>query len=255
MRAERAAGPALAVEDLAVRFGGVTALDGVALAVKPGEIRAIIGPNGAGKTTLFNAITGAIRPARGRVRLHGRDITGAPPYAVARLGLARTFQITNIFPDLTVAAQAWLGINARGRCPWHPFARPDRDGPALARVRALLADLGLADRLEEPAANLSHADQRVIEIALALSLDPDVLLLDEPTQGVGPHETERLVALIAGLAPTKTVLIIEHNVEAVLRLATTVTVLDRGRVLSEGTPTEIMADRRVRDVYLGTTLV
>ncbi|HXG02974.1 MAG TPA: ATP-binding cassette domain-containing protein, partial [Candidatus Binatia bacterium] len=148
MSGGRGTGPVLAVEDLGVRFGGVTALDGVTLAVSPGEIRAIVGPNGAGKTTLFNAITGAVRPARGRVRLCGRDITGAPPYRVARLGLARTFQLTNIFPELTAAAQAWLGLNARSACPWHPFARPGRDGAALARVRALLAALGLADRLD-----------------------------------------------------------------------------------------------------------
>ncbi len=248
-------GAVLAVEDLGVRFGGVAALDGVTLAVSPGEIRAVIGPNGAGKTTLFNTITGAVPPARGRVRLHGRDITGAPPHVIARLGLARTFQITNIFPELTVAAQVWLGANARAARPWAPFARPGRDGAAFARVRALLADLGLADRLEEPAASLSHADQRVVEIALALSLDPDVLLLDEPTQGVGPHETERLVALIARLAPAKTVVVIEHNVEVVLRLATTVTVLDHGRVLAEGPPAAIMVDRRVREVYLGTARV
>ncbi len=245
--------PVLAVEDLAVRFGGVTALDGVTLAVGPGEIRAIIGPNGAGKTTLFNAVTGAVRPARGRVRLRGRDITGAPPFRIARLGLARTFQLTSIFPELTVAANAWLGMNARTDRPWHPFARPGRDGAAAARTRELLAGLGLADRLEEPAGDLSHADQRVVEIAIALSLDPDVLLLDEPTQGVSPHEAGRLVTLVAGLAPAKTVLVIEHNVEVVLRLATTVTVLDRGRVLAEGAPAAIMADRRVREVYLGTT--
>jgi branched-chain amino acid transport system ATP-binding protein len=245
----------LVVEDLSVRFGGVAALDGVTLAVSPGEIRAVIGPNGAGKTTLFNTITGAVRPVRGRVRLRGRDITGAPPHVIARLGLARTFQITNVFPELTVAEQVWLGANARAACPWRPFADPARDGAIRARTRALLAELDLADRLDEPAANLSHADQRVVEIALALGLDPDVLLLDEPTQGVGPSETERLVALIARLAPAKTVLVIEHNVAVVLRLATAVTVLDRGRVLAEGSPAAIMADRRVRDVYLGTARV
>jgi branched-chain amino acid transport system ATP-binding protein len=218
-------------------------------------VRAIIGPNGAGKTTLFNVITGALRPARGTVRFRGRDITGQPPHRVARLGLARTFQITNIFPELTVGENVWLGVNAGTARPWHPLARPGRDAAAGTRAREVLARLGLADRLDEPAGNLSHADQRVVEMAIALGREPAVLLLDEPTQGVSPDEAERLVALIAALAPATTVLVIEHNVEVVLRLAVTVTVLDHGRVLAEGPPAGIMADRRVREVYLGTARV
>ncbi len=244
--------PVLETVDLGVRFGGVAALDGVDLAIRPGEVRAIIGPNGAGKTTLFNAITGAVRPTRGRVRLGGEDITGRPPHLIARRGLARTFQITNIYPELTVGENAWLAVNAGSARPWHPFRRGGDDGAETARVRAVLASLGLADRMDVPAANLSHADQKVVEIAIALSLDPLVLLLDEPTQGVSPSEAERLVTLIAGLAPAKTVLVIEHNIEVVLRLAGTVSVLDHGRLIAEGPPAAIMADRQVQEVYLGT---
>lgn len=259
MKSDAARGPGgeavLETVDLGVRFGGVVALDGVTLAVRSGEVRAIIGPNGAGKTTLFNVVTGAVRPSHGQVRFRGRDITGRAPHKVARLGLARTFQLTNIFPDLTVGENAWLGVNAGAARSWHPFKRPERDAPAVARVRRLLDSLGLAGCLDEPAGNLSHADQRVVEIAIALSLDPAMLLLDEPTQGVSPAEAERLVALIARLAPATTVLVIEHNVEVVLRLAATVTVLDHGRIIAEGPPAVIMADRRVREVYLGTARV
>jgi branched-chain amino acid transport system ATP-binding protein len=249
-------GPAvLETADLGVRFGGLVALDGVSLAVRAGEVHAIIGPNGAGKTTLFNVITGAARPSRGLVRFRGRDITGWPPHEVARLGLARTFQLTNIFPELTVGENAWLGVNAGAGRPWHPFRRPEADAATARQVGRVLASLGLADRIDEPAGSLSHADQRVVEMAIALSLDPAMLLLDEPTQGVSPSEAERLVTLVAGLAPATTVLVIEHNVEVVLRLAATVTVLDHGRVIAEGAPAAIMADRRVREVYLGTARV
>jgi branched-chain amino acid transport system ATP-binding protein len=244
--------PVLETADLGVRFGGLIALDGVSLAVRAGEVRAIIGPNGAGKTTLFNVITGAVRPSRGQVQFRGRDITGHAPHEVARLGLARTFQLTSIFPELTVGENAWLGVNAGVPRPWHPFKRPEGDAGATAEVRRVLASLGLADRIDESAGNLSHADQRVVEMAIALSLHPALLLLDEPTQGVSPAEAERLVALIAGLAPATTVLVIEHNVEVVLRLAAMVTVLDHGRIIAEGAPAAVMADRRVREVYLGT---
>jgi branched-chain amino acid transport system ATP-binding protein len=244
---------ALAIEDVAVSFGGVAALAGVTLSVPGGEVRAVIGPNGAGKTTLFNVITGAVRPDRGRVRLGAVDITGRPPHRIARLGLARTFQITNIYGELTVGENVWLAVNARAGRPWSPWPRPD--GAARARVRAVLERLGLGDRVDEPAANLSHADQRVVEIAIALGLEPAVLLLDEPTQGVSTADAGRLVALVAGLAPATTVLLIEHDVEVVRRLAATITVLDRGRVIAEGAPADVMADRRVREVYLGTARV
>ena len=241
----------LEIRDLVVRFGGITALAGVSLDVFPGELRAVIGPNGAGKTTLFNAVTGLVRPSGGRVLLRGQDVTGLPPHQVCRRGVSRTFQITNIFPELSVGQNVWLGVNAGVRMPWNPLVRADQADRVARRAAALCGLVGLGDKMNEPAANLSHGDQRLLEIAIALSPDPEILLLDEPTQGVSPGEAERVMSLISAIAASKVVLLIEHNMGVVLKIARFVTVLDHGRVIAEGAPAAVVEDRNVQAVYLG----
>lgn len=244
--------PILETEDLIVRFGGMTALDRVGLKVQRGELRAIIGPNGAGKTTLFNAITGAVKPSGGRIRLSGKDITEAPPHEVCRLGIARTFQITNIFSELTVSENVWLGINAQARVPWNPVVRAGRLAAISDKVKRLRDLVGLGNKGDAVASNLSHGDQRLLEIAIALSLDPQVLLLDEPTQGVSPHEVEHINGVIRSIAESRTVLLIDHNMATVLDVAQRITVLHHGEIITEGSPSQIIADKKVQEVYLGT---
>lgn len=237
--------------ELVVRFGGVTALNGVTLKVPRGDLRAIIGPNGAGKTTLFNAITGAIRPTGGRILFEGRDISGLPPHVISRLGLSRSFQLTNVFPELTVLENVWLGFNARAKVPWHPFARAKEHAGISAEVDRLCTQVGLADKMDVTASSLSHGDQRLLEIAIALSLDPQLLLLDEPTQGVSPQEVEVINGVIREIGRSRGVMLIEHNMATVVKVAQVVTVLHYGQIIAEGTPTEVIEDPKVQEVYLG----
>lgn len=242
----------LKTTDLVVKFGANAAVDGVSLEVYAGEIRALIGPNGAGKTTLLNAISGTIRPSGGRVFFQDQDITGLPPYLSCRRGIARTFQIPNILPGLTVRENVWLGINSRSRVPWHPFRDAGKAAGFSGEVDDLCHLVGLEDNLDELAGNLSHGDQKLLEIAIAMSLDGSLLLLDEPTQGVSPSEIDKFTAVIKKVAETKTVLMIEHNMDVVLGISDMVTVLDHGRVIAQNLPSEIVNDERVRQVYLGT---
>jgi len=238
--------------DLVVKFGAHAAVDGVSIEIYPGEIRALIGPNGAGKTTLLNAISGTVKPSGGRVYFHDRDITGLSPHLTCRRGVARTFQIPNIMPGLTVRENVWLGINSRSSLPWHPFKEAGKMAGVSSEVEALCRLVGLEDNLDEMAANLSHGDQKLLEIAIAMSLDGSLLLLDEPTQGVSPGEIDKFVSVIKKVAETKTVLMIEHNMDVVLGISDLVTVLDHGRVIAQKIPSEIVNDRTVRQVYLGT---
>lgn len=245
--------PALEIRNAVVRFGGLTALDGVSLDVFPRQIKAIIGPNGAGKTTLFNAITGAVKLVAGQILLWGQDITTLPSYKVSRLGISRIFQITNVFPDMTVRDNVWLGFNARRRYAWNPFSSAEK--LFNSEISRLCELVGLADKLEVSAGTLPHGDQRLLEIAIALSLDPQVVLLDEPTQGVSPDEVARIHSVIRNIGKEKTVLMIEHNMSTVLEIADVVAVMDRGRVLLQGRPHEIIEDKRVREAYLAVSEV
>lgn len=238
--------------DLAVNFGAHAAVDGVNIEIYSGEIRALIGPNGAGKTTLLNAISGTIKPSRGRVLFHDEDITGLPPHLSCRRGIARTFQIPNIMPGLTVKENIWLGINSRSRIPWQPFKEAKKVANASKEIEMLCELVGLEDNLDEMACNLSHGDQKLLEIAIAMSLDGSLLLLDEPTQGVSPSEIDRFILVIKKVAETKTVLMIEHNMDVVLGISDMVTVLEYGRVIAQNIPSMIVNDERVRQVYLGT---
>jgi branched-chain amino acid transport system ATP-binding protein len=232
-------------------FGSLVVTDDVTLTVPRGARQAVIGPNGAGKTTLFNLISGELKPDAGTIRVDGVDVSALRPDARARAGLARSFQRNNLFLDMTVAESlATAGAVKAGwsRRFWRPFA----GAAALHEQAAAVAELvGLADRLDSQARHLSYGNQRQLEIALALTGAPKVLLLDEPTAGMSPDETRAMRALIAGLPADLTVLMIEHDMDVVFDLAETITVLDYGRVLVSGTPDDIRGSDVVRDIYLG----
>jgi branched-chain amino acid transport system ATP-binding protein len=232
-------------------FGGLRAVDAVSLAVRPGERRALIGPNGAGKTTLFNLIAGTLPVSAGSIRLFGRDVTGTSAHRRAALGLARTFQVNTLFPALTVLENCLLAVQALTATKFS-MLRPLEDYGALAeRARATLASVGLEDRSAATVRHLSHGEQRQLEIALALAGRPKVLLLDEPTAGLSPAESQHMARLLGGLDPAVTVLMIEHDMDIALELAERVTVLHYGRVIADGLRDAVRADPLVREIYLG----
>jgi len=243
---------ALEVDKLSHSFGGLTALADVSLAVAPGERLAIIGPNGAGKTTLFNVITGQVPPSAGHVLFEGRLVTGLPPHAVARRGISRSFQRTNLFPKLTVLENLRLAAAADGRGSWSLFGRVDRLHAPLERATETAEAIGLRDRLPATAGALSYGEQRQLEVGVALATRPKLLLLDEPTAGMSPEETQRMTRMLEGLPREVTLLVIEHDIDVVGSLADRVTVLHYGEVLTEGTFDHVKRDPRVYEVYLGS---
>ena len=229
-------------------FGGIQALAGVDLHVAPGERRALIGPNGAGKTTLFNVLTGELRATGGTMRLGDTDLGSLTTWQRARLGLTRMYQRNELFDPLSARENLLLSVTSV-RGAYRAFRSPGDGEVAAANV--ILGRVGLEDRGAVPARALSHGERRQLELALALARRPRVLLLDEPTAGLSPAETERIAALIAGLDRSLTLLIVEHDMDVVFRLADRITVLHEGRAIAEGTPDEIRGDRQVHDVYLG----
>jgi branched-chain amino acid transport system ATP-binding protein len=242
---------ALRLEGVTKHFGGLCAVDGVGLEVQPGERRALIGPNGAGKTTLFNLIAGALPVSSGRITLFGRDVTGASAHHRAAQGLARTFQITNLFPDLTVLENALLAIQAHTSSRF-AMLRPARAFADLqARARVTLDSVGLAGITDATVRNLSHGEQRQLEIGLALGGRPRLLLLDEPTAGLSPAESRLMADLLRRLDPAITVLMIEHDMDIALELSPRVTVLHYGCVIADGSRDEVRADPQVKEIYLG----
>ena len=241
--------PILRVEALIIRFGGLTALNNVSLSVPRGEIRAIIGPNGAGKSTLFNCITGVLRPSSGRIVFDGQDIAGLPPHEISRRAIARSYQITNILPGASVLENVRIAAQSR-RHNWSMLRHHRAYTDVLERAHGVLASVGLDPKAPELADNLSHGEQRTLEIAIELATEPKVLCLDEPTAGMSVAETHHTVDLIRHIASNLTILIVEHDMEVVMGLAAAVTVLHYGEVLAEGTPAEIQANARVQEVYL-----
>ncbi|GGN04464.1 ABC transporter ATP-binding protein [Thermus composti] len=244
---------ALAAEHLTKAFGRLLAVNGVSLEVAEGSVHAVIGPNGAGKTTLFALLSGALRPDRGRVFLFGREVTHLPPEKRVRLGLSRTFQVPQVFPNLTVKENLQIALEAaRGLSPYPWLRRKDRLA-VEERIQALLERLGLEEKAQRTVGELAHGDQRIVEVGLALSLGARLLLLDEPTAGMSDEETWRTVELLKVLHREEgiTLLFIEHDMEVVFGLAERVTVLHLGEVLAEGTPEAIAADERVQAAYLG----
>ena len=247
----RKAAPILRTDGLTVHFGGLAALNNVSIAVQPGEIRAIIGPNGAGKSTFFNCVTGVLRPTAGRIVFESEDIAGLPPHRIAQKAIARSYQITNILPGVTVLENVRIAVQARHHS-WSLLRHYRSYTDVLERARAVLDAVGLRECEEAAAANLSHGAQRNLEIGIALATEPKLLCLDEPTAGMSVTETYATVDLIRRIAQNLTVLIVEHDMEVVMGLAHVITVLHYGEVLAEGTPAEIQANPRVQEVYLKT---
>jgi branched-chain amino acid transport system ATP-binding protein len=245
------AAPCLVLEHVSRHYGGLRAVDDVSLTVQPGERRALIGPNGAGKTTLFNIAAGLMRPSSGRILLQGREVTRTPAHRRARRGLARTFQITNLLPALTVAENLALAVQSESRWRWDPV-RPWRRHRATWRsVDELLERARLTDVRDSLVGSLPYGHQRRLEIIVAVARPSSVILLDEPGAGLSSEETEELMLLVFGLNPELAVMFIDHDVNLALRLATRVTVLHLGRVVAEGTPDEIRRRGPLDDIYLG----
>jgi branched-chain amino acid transport system ATP-binding protein len=241
----------LRVSDLHKHFGGITATDAVSLEVRKAEIHALIGPNGAGKTTLIAQLSGELMPDSGRIDFLGRNITYLPPYTRSQLGLARSFQITSIFQQMTLLDNVALAVQAHAGHSyrfWQP-ARADHrlTDPALAALR----QVGLDDRAEVPASAVSHGEHRQLEIAMALATRPKLLLLDEPMAGMGPEESARMVAILKDLKGRITMLLVEHDMDVVFTLADHITVLVYGRVIASASPDEIRANEAVKRAYLG----
>jgi len=242
---------ALSLSELSKEFGGLRAVDGVSLTVGAGERRAIIGPNGAGKTTLFSLISGETRPSGGRIALFGHDVTRYAPHRRAGLGLARTYQITNLFPRLTALENCLLAVQALTPAKFHLHRGMRRYPAFFERARAVLEAVGLADKESEAVRNLSHGEQRQLEIALALAGSPKLLLLDEPTAGLSPAESHAMTALLKKLDPAITLLVIEHDMDVAFALTDRITVLHYGKVVADGLSHEVKASALVQEIYLG----
>jgi branched-chain amino acid transport system ATP-binding protein len=241
----------LEVDGVSKRFGGVIASDAISLAVPQGELHAIIGPNGAGKTTLIGQLAGEIVPDAGRIRFEGHDITALPIFRRSQLGLARSFQVTSLFVDFTALDNVALAVQAHAGHSFR-FWRDARSDPELRTpARAALARVGLAGRGDVIVSNLSHGEHRQLEIAMALATTPRMLLLDEPMAGMGPEESARMVKTLRELKRELTILLIEHDMEAVFALADRITVLVYGRIIASGPPEAIRANAEVRQAYLG----
>jgi branched-chain amino acid transport system ATP-binding protein len=248
---ESAAEPILRTEGLTVRFGGLTALGNVDFAVARDELRAIIGPNGAGKSTFFNCLTGVLRPSAGQIHFNGEDITGLSPDRVSQKGIARSYQITNILPNATVLENARIAAQSRHHA-WSLLTHYRVYRDVIEKAEKALAAVGLLGKAYEIAANLSHGEQRNLEIGIALATEPQLLCLDEPTAGMSAAETRDTMELVRRIAKDLTILIVEHDMQVVMELAQRITVLHYGAILAEGTPAEIQQNPRVLEVYLKT---
>ena len=243
----------LTLNGLTKRYGGIVAVDNVTMSVEPGEVRAVIGPNGAGKTSLFHLITGVVKATEGDVIFDGERITTMPAFGRCQLGMSRTFQLTALFPEMSVRENTRLAAQARDKHRWHPLGGGAVFAEAARRGDAALERLGLTHVAERPAGLLSHGDQRLLEVAMALAQQPRLLLMDEPTQGLSVEETAQAVEVLAGLFHdgALTVLLVEHDMEVVFRLASKMTVLHRGAVIADGDPETVKADPAVQSAYLG----
>jgi branched-chain amino acid transport system ATP-binding protein len=241
----------LSLRDISKRFGGVVAVDRVNLEVREGEVHALIGPNGAGKTTLIAQVSGSLPADRGRILFLGEDVTDAPQHRRVKAGLARSYQITSIFRRFTVLDNLALAVQARSGSSfsfWRPVAT---DKALFEEAAAISEEVGLQDRLGSLAMTLSHGEQRALEVGLALATRPKLMLLDEPMAGMGPEESQRMIALVQRIRAKVTVLLVEHDMDAVFRLAERISVLVNGRIIASGAPAAIRADPDVKRAYLG----
>jgi branched-chain amino acid transport system ATP-binding protein len=242
--------PLLAAEGIGKRYGNFLALNQVSVSFARNTLTAIIGPNGAGKSTFFNVLSGALRPSCGRVLFEGRDITGSPQHAFARMGIAKSFQITNVFPRLSTHENVRVAVQMLST-RFDILTPRDALTEVTDQADQLLATVGLAEARRRPAADLAHGQQRCLEIALALACAPKLLLLDEPTAGMSPEETVAMMDLIVTLAAERTVILVEHKMKLVMGICQRVIVLHHGELLAEGSPAEVRANGEVKRVYLG----
>lgn len=245
------ADPLLRVDDLRKSFGGVNATDHVNLEVEKGECHAVIGPNGAGKTTLISLLNGALTADSGTIEFDGRRMNSVPVHKRCHLGLARSFQITSVLMDMAVVANVALAIQAQQGHSFRFWTQAGKDSALIEPAMAFLDQVGLASRARENASNLSHGERRQLEIAMALATNPKMLLLDEPMAGMGPDESQVMIKTLANLKQTKTILLVEHDMDAVFALADRISVLVYGRIIASGTPDEIRGDEAVKRAYLG----
>jgi branched-chain amino acid transport system ATP-binding protein len=245
--------PLLECRGLTRRFGALVAVDGFDLTVEPGKIRAVIGPNGAGKSTVFNLITSVLKPSAGQVIFAGEDVTGLPVHQVAQKGIARTFQLCHIFPALTVRENVRVAAQARESRRWQLLGGGGVLSRSATAADEAMARMRLTRMADATAAMLSHGDQRLLEIAMAIAQKPRLLMLDEPTQGLSIEETGRAVQILKDMlaAGDLSVLLVEHDMEVVFKLADNITVLHRGRVIADGSPAAVRASAEVRSAYLG----
>ena len=242
----------LETQSLTKSFGALRAVNDVSLSIEAGSLHSIIGPNGAGKTTLFNLLTGTFPPTSGRILLDGRDITGTPAARVAHLGLARSYQRTTVFPAFSLLENVWVAAFATGKSwrglLWRKTGRYPEVGE---RARQALADVGLLAKADVPAREISHGEQRQLELAIALAAGPRVLLLDEPAAGLSPDETRKMVSLVRTLKGRYTIVLIEHKIDIIMSVSDRISVMYFGSLIAEGTPEEIQRNAEVRRAYLG----
>jgi branched-chain amino acid transport system ATP-binding protein len=249
--ADSLAEPLLRIDNLVRRFGGITATDNLSLDVANGELHAIIGPNGAGKTTLISQLTGQLAPNSGTIHFGGRDVTKLPAWRRSRLGLARSFQITSLLPDFTAADNVALAAQAHDGHSFYFWGNARKESGLRETARAALARVGLEHRADVTVSNLSHGEQRELELAVALATKPQLLLLDEPMAGLGVSESARMVELLKALRREVTIVLVEHDMDAVFALADRITVLVYGRVIASGLPADIRSNDEVKRAYLG----
>ncbi len=245
--------PILETVNLSKNFGALQAVVGVNLRVDRGTIHSVIGPNGAGKTTLFNLLTGFLAPSSGRITLQGKDITNYPAHRISRLGISRSFQITSIFPDLSVRENIRIAIQSRTPMSYRFLKALDPKDGLEERSREILAKIGLWEKEDLAARNLSHGEKRILDIGIGLSTGPELLLLDEPASGLVGDEIARVTGLIRNISGSITVVLVEHNIDVVLSISDRITVLYYGGVIAEGSPAEIQCNTKVQEVYLGVT--
>jgi branched-chain amino acid transport system ATP-binding protein len=243
--------PLLEVHELRKAFGALRASDGISFDVRAGETHAVIGPNGAGKTTFISQLAGNLRPDGGRIRFAGEDITALPAPRRARKGLARSFQITSVYPEFSALQNVALAVQAHAGHSFRFWRDARRDPALMLPAEKVLREVGLGERLHVLAANLAHGEQRQLEVAMALATNPRLLLLDEPMAGMGVEESQRMIALLASLKRKQTLILVEHDMDAVFRLADRISVMVYGRVIATGMPEEIRRNEEVRRAYLG----
>ena len=241
----------LTTEGVTKNFGGLRAVDGLDLAVEEGKLTSLIGPNGAGKTTLFNLITGMIRPDAGRVRFRGEEITHLPIYQIVRRGISRSFQVLNLFNELSLFENVWLGVQAQQGHGAELLVHADSLTDVRAETERLIAEVGLASKAELPVKLLSYGDRRLLEITLSLTTRPALLLLDEPMSGLTSEDRKRIADFMRALASRTTVLVVEHAMDVVLSISDHIVVMYQGRLLAQGTPDAIRANAQVQEAYLG----